>query len=51
MSVIRKEIKKLVFLSAYFYKVSKFFFVGGGGEVVGVGWEYLFTPRASLFEK
>ena len=32
MSVIRKEIKKLVYLSAYFYKVSEmFFFFGGGG--------------------
>ena len=33
MSVIRKEIKKLVYLFAYFYKVSEtfFFFFGGGG--------------------
>ena len=36
MSVIRKEIKKLVYLSAYFYKVSNFFFFGGGGG--GGGW-------------
>ena len=31
MSVIRKETKKLVYLSAYFYKVSNFFGGGGGG--------------------
>ena len=40
MSVIRKEIKKLVYLSAYFYKVSEIFGGGEGGWApfrVGVG--------------
>ena len=35
MSVIRKEIKKLVYLSAYFYKVSEmFFFLGGRRKII-----------------
>ena len=41
MSVIKKEIKrKFLYLSAYFYKVSENFFLGGGGvggERVRVG--------------
>ena len=33
MSVIKKEIKrKFLYLSAYFYKVSEHFFLGGGGS-------------------